>query len=651
MAGLAITITDAGRAALVNAQGTGTPAVTISHIGVSPQHTAGSLKALTALPGELKRLTTFGGDVVAPDVFHVTIRDETAQVYTLRAFGLYLSTGVLFAVCSSAAVILEKSAGAMTLLAADVALKTLDTAQITFGGTGFINPPATTERMGVVELATSQEAAAGARADVAVTPLGLLVTLQSWAGNFAAKAHRHVMGEVDGLLDALAAKSPTGHKHDAGDTTTGVFNVGRIPALAMEKITGLAAALAGKQADLGYTPVQQGTGANQNGNVVKIGWDGEALRATVDVVDQGPFVFLSTLLDYLANQKHAAADIVSGVFDVGRIPALAMEKITGLATALAGKASLAGATFLGSVYFGDAAGRGAVRIQPGTTTRPGTVEFMTPDGVRRGYIGYANSDAGGYLMFQGESGWGWRVSSRPLFGDATPWDSANFDPASRAAALHQHAMDDVVGLSAALAGKQAALGFAPVQQGTGTGQLGNLVKLGWDGTRLRATIDTTDQGQIVFQGHLNSAAAVCAPPSAIGLFARSSAPSGWLACNGAAVSRTSYAALFAAIGTTFGAGDGSTTFNLPDLRGEFLRGWDAGRGTDSGRALGSWQGQDIQSHTHQTVVGQAAGGSNNGLYSSGDDYTGTLRSYVDTLATGGAETRPRNVALLACIKF
>ncbi|WP_231679148.1 phage tail protein, partial [Ralstonia pseudosolanacearum] len=50
-----------------------------------------------------------------------------------------------------------------------------------------------------------------------------------------------------------------------------------------------------------------------------------------------------------------------------------------------------------------------------------------------------------------------------------------------------------------------------------------------------------------------------------------------------------YAALYAEIGTTFGAGDGAATFNLPDLRGEFLRGWDDGRGVDSGRGIGTWQ--------------------------------------------------------------
>ncbi|MGV8597598.1 phage tail protein, partial [Pseudomonas aeruginosa] len=92
---------------------------------------------------------------------------------------------------------------------------------------------------------------------------------------------------------------------------------------------------------------------------------------------------------------------------------------------------------------------------------------------------------------------------------------------------------------------------------------------------------------------------------AVQLFARSTPPPGWLPANGAWVSRTTYAALFAAIGTTFGAGDGSTTFNLPDLRGEFLRGWDAGRGIDPGRSLGSSQEGALQAHTHSVPEGSS----------------------------------------------
>lgn len=78
-------------------------------------------------------------------------------------------------------------------------------------------------------------------------------------------------------------------------------------------------------------------------------------------------------------------------------------------------------------------------------------------------------------------------------------------------------------------------------------------------------------------------------PGDVKTVATATAPSGWLKANGAAVSRTAYANLFSAIGTTFGPGDGTTTFNLPDLRGEFVRGLDDGRGIDIGRVRGSSQ--------------------------------------------------------------
>lgn len=135
----------------------------------------------------------------------------------------------------------------------------------------------------------------------------------------------------------------------------------------------------------------------------------------------------------------------------------------------------------------------------------------------------------------------------------------------------------------------------------------------------------------------------------VSFFARNSAPSGWLKANGAAVSRTTYATLFAAIGTTFGVGDGSTTFALPDLRGEFLRGWDDGRGVDTGRVFGSLQAQAIESHTHTTSEGNWSTGSLTGTnYAMLSNASGPIRSVN---AAGGTETRPRNVALLACIKF
>jgi microcystin-dependent protein len=141
----------------------------------------------------------------------------------------------------------------------------------------------------------------------------------------------------------------------------------------------------------------------------------------------------------------------------------------------------------------------------------------------------------------------------------------------------------------------------------------------------------------------------------VSFFAMSAAPTGWLKANGATISRTTYARLFAAIGTTFGAGDGSTTFSLPDLRGEFLRGFDDGRTLDNGRVFGSVQGGSVQAHTHTSYALVDLNGGD-GIYDATGVSNVVYAHDFDTRAItsssyGGTETRPRNVALLACIKY
>lgn len=138
------------------------------------------------------------------------------------------------------------------------------------------------------------------------------------------------------------------------------------------------------------------------------------------------------------------------------------------------------------------------------------------------------------------------------------------------------------------------------------------------------------------------------PAGAVMPFAMSSAPDGWLKCNGAAVSRTTYAALFSAIGTLYGAGNGSTTFNLPDLRGEFVRGWDDARGVDSGRTMGTTQSDELKSHRHD-ISGFSYGDSGDGYITTGGLDSSGVGDRTDY--TGGNETRPRNVALNYCIKY
>ena len=138
------------------------------------------------------------------------------------------------------------------------------------------------------------------------------------------------------------------------------------------------------------------------------------------------------------------------------------------------------------------------------------------------------------------------------------------------------------------------------------------------------------------------------PVGAIITSACINAPVGYLRCNGAALSRTTYATLFSQIGTRFGAGNGSTTFNVPDLRGEFLRGWDNGRGVDSGRTLGSWQNHELKRHNHTVSAYDHLGaGATSYFYNESGQYLRTL----STSFTGGNETRPRNVAVVFYIKY
>lgn len=187
---------------------------------------------------------------------------------------------------------------------------------------------------------------------------------------------------------------------------------------------------------------------------------------------------------------------------------------------------------------------------------------------------------------------------------------------------------------------------------------------------------TTATGQYALTIDMIEAALISSgrgvPTGTVIMHASSTPPAGYLKANGASVSRTTYAALFSAIGTTYGSVSG-TTFNVPDMRGEFVRGWDEGRGVDSGRVFGSAQAQSTQPHQHRNSIGfdgvnfygwldgsdfpfygTDTQASTIRLQSAGTRDAGqtlrTARTQSDILNATG-ETRPRNVASLFCIKF
>ena len=228
------------------------------------------------------------------------------------------------------------------------------------------------------------------------------------------------------------------------------------------------------------------------------------------------------------------------------------------------------------------------------------------------------------------------------------------------ASQHNPPLEDI---ATALTSRFLRSGVAPM--------LGNLAMNGNKITGLDPGAASTDA---VNKAQMDAAVSASAIPSgAVSAFAGASAPSGWLLCNGQAVSRTTYAALFSVVSVIYGSGDGSTTFNVPDLRGEFVRGLDGGRGVDAGRTLGSAQSDTLKSHTHTATSTVADPGHNHGTGAKNTDYpnaggnnipnpesiprfgatasaTTGITVSTDITATGGAETRPRNVALNFIIK-
>jgi microcystin-dependent protein len=138
----------------------------------------------------------------------------------------------------------------------------------------------------------------------------------------------------------------------------------------------------------------------------------------------------------------------------------------------------------------------------------------------------------------------------------------------------------------------------------------------------------------------------------VSAFAMPTPPTGWLVCDGSAISRSEYADLFATIGTVWGAGDEVATFNLPDLRGEFVRGFDAGRGIDTGRAFASSQNDEFKLHDHTAIGASLNAGvpyttvGGEGIWPNGNVDPDRFK----TSEEGGNETRPRNVAMTYAIK-
>lgn len=205
-----------------------------------------------------------------------------------------------------------------------------------------------------------------------------------------------------------------------------------------------------------------------------------------------------------------------------------------------------------------------------------------------------------------------------------------------------------------------------------------------DAAAIRTLLSLTSLATLAVSGthgqalHIDGAGAAAfsnvSPIGSIVAWPTATAPTGWLECAGTAVSRTTYATLFALISDDYGAGDGSTTFNLPDLRGEFIRGWDHGKGSDadaasrtnrgdgtSGDNIGTKQATQNLLHGHPARISANSGSSSTvtggmmiSTNNAGDQvaYTGAVSNTLGQQigGSGGSESRPRNVNMMYIIR-
>lgn len=524
MTALKLIVTAAGRAALSNAARDGTGPTKIDRVGITATSFA-PLPTTLVIPGEIKRIATISGGAVAADTLHVTIRDDSTDTYSVRGIGLYLTDGTLFAAYSQATDLLSKSIQATMLLAGDVQFADIDATELTFGDTNFQMSLATTDVTGVVRLATDPEAITGTNGQLAITPKGLLAALNARLGAAAPSAFvKTLLDKVSALafVTALgirgAASYDIGHSNgldaDTLDGQHGAYyrsygnltgvpdsfppaphrtdwsTIDNVPTFAqrwatwaevtgkpvtftpsphshaINDINGLPAALDGLSASIATkAPLNAPT---FTGGAMAVGTGDPKKQFTIAVDD---FVSFNYANGYNAGRmewKFAGVARMTLSKD-GLLDAAAMS--------VGGKSVWHPGNFIPANKLDNL----NPKVLPGGNAK--SIDFVAADGsTTRFYIAHDDNslviatanDDGTYRNSRLNIP---RDSSAPVLVDgAKVWNASNFDPST----------------------KQNALGYTPVQQSTGVGQLGNLIKIGWSGTQLKATVDATDMGAFAF---------------------------------------------------------------------------------------------------------------------------------------------------------
>lgn len=628
-------ITDAGLAEVVNAEQSGTAPVELSYIALGTgQYTPTA--DMTALKSEFKRFDSIKGGAITDNVIHISLHDNSKEAYTVYELGVFTANGTLFAVYSQTTPIVQKAADAEVMLVTDFVLSEIDVDSITIGDTNFILNPATTETAGLVELATEAEAKAGTDETKAITPAALDAAIEAhdnivhksgnetvggsktfthtntykadinfrsniatdlteesavdelWYGDrfvdkngiqgAAVQYHRNSNGYAEinmqvkakssnafSALTLVQAKDGTSYATAptpaSGDNSTKIATTAFVNNKAnnylplaggkMEGVIVKNGSLARNLDDVGYISMGGGETAVSGGGI----W----LYPDGHIAYPGYFLLRAAkdgeYKEFTGNPNGLLQ------WDGKNI----VRSVNGTNADTAGNVAITAATVDALPVSG-----GAMTNQKSITRdvnnsylglHGGTGE--NNDGAQLDLCGANHSSMPGTFQIHARNADTDKILRGQIDGTLT-WDSktvltnSTSMPNNSSGVVINGGTDHSSGGYIRAYGKDNSTypGWFTLgaSDGTNSSALRGLPDgtLTWNGKPI-AVGDTTPTGTVI-------------------AFAANSAPSGFLLCNGAAVNRTTYADLFAAIGTTYGAGDGSTTFALPNLTDKFIQG-------------------------------------------------------------------------------
>ena len=585
MSKLLFTMTDAGRQELVNANKTGTNKVEIVSVGLGSRYYVTSTSQ-TNITDEIKRLTTIGGKVVSPDTIHVTAKDDSKDEYVVHTIGLYTNKGTLFAVYSQEQAIINKASSTIALISSDIAIKTLDTKNITFGDIEFINPPATETVVGVARFANEQEIDAGTDDSLAVSAKRLKQAIVK---------HEQSRNHPDATLTSKGFVQLSSATNSSSETLAATPKAVKA---AYDLANGKYTAQDATTAQKGLVQLSSATNS-----------DSETLAATPKAVKDA--------YD-LANGKYTAQDASTGRKGLVQLSsAINSESETLAATPKAVKTAYDLANGKYTAQDATTARKGIVQLSSATNSDSETLA-ATPKAVKA-----ANDNANGRVP--GER----KVNGKPLTNDVNITSQDIFNGQSIGIGANQN-LDNYktpglyhqplnANTSASLKYPENLAGTLVVLKNAGITQIYYVYNTSRSYTR--SQYSTGGWTPWTPQDSFPVGAAIPWPSDSV--------PTGYAIMQGQSFDKAAYPLLAAAYPSGV----------IPDMRGWTIKGKPA-----SGRAVLSQEQDGIKSHTHSASASNTdLGTKTTSSFDYGTKTTSTFNYGTKTTAKGGNHNHPNNI--------